>query len=174
LPEFDQIFRAYLDDNESKVRKFKHVKQMVKSLKDTIKNDKERLKIKQMLNDSDLNYNYRKKEMPLFESVSKMDADVIIEKYVILSHLITHDLRFYLEVGENPFKITIFKDVLAQKYPDTQSLRKKFMEINEKFKPVLHKVQNYFIKKIKDDDVGGRPDYLSSKILAFFLSKKYG
>ena len=148
---------------------------MVKSLKDTIKNDKERIKIKQMLNDSDLNYNYRKKEMPLFEQIGKMDPDIILEKYVILSHLINHDIRFYLQMGINPFQKTIFRDILAKKYPDQQSLQAKFIEINEKYKPILHKIQNLFIRNIKDDNIGGRRNFLSSKfkLFLYFIKKNH-
>ena len=135
---------------------------MGKNLNDMIKNDKERIKIKKMLDESDLEFNYRKKEMPIFENLYRMDAETIIEKYVILSHIVTYDFKEYFASGTNPLEVTIFKDIIAKKFPNCESVFQKFNEINEKYKPALHKTQNYFIQRVKDHKSGGRTFYKSS------------
>jgi len=165
LPEFDQIFRTYLDGDHPinlqglKTKKFSSLKTMGRKLNETIKNDEERKRIKKMLEESDLEYNYRKREIPFFESVEKTDPEVIIEKYVIMTHLISYDFRNYLLNGINPFDITIFKDVIQKKFPNCESVLQKFLEINQKYKATLHKTQNFFVKKIKCHQDGGRLAY---------------
>lgn len=136
---------------------------MGKALNDAIKNDEERIKIQKMLNESDSKYNYRKKELPLFESLFKMEADEIIEKYVILNHLISNDVKFHLQNDSNPFKVSIFKDIISKKYPETDNILQKFNEINEKYRVILHKTQNFLISRIKNHDSGGRLVYKTSK-----------
>lgn len=135
---------------------------MGSTLNDAIKNDAERERIRKILKESDNKFNYRKKEMPLFESLNSIDPDTIIEKYVILTHLISYEFRAFLASGVNPFEITIFNDIVAKKYPNQQTILAKFNEINEKYKPALHKTQNFFIKRVKTHELGGR-DYVSSK-----------
>lgn len=134
---------------------------MGSTLNDAIKNDAERERIRKILKESDSKYNYKKKEKPLFESLSSIDPDIIIEKYVILTHLISYEFRAFLSSGVNPFEVTVFKEVVAKKYPNQQTILAKFNEINEKYKSALHKTQNLFIKRIKTHELGGR-NYVSS------------
>lgn len=175
MPEFDEIFRCYLDEKTvSTDQKKKFLKKKGKMMEEAMKNDAERLKIKKILRESDHKFNYKRREQSIFEALNDCDPDKIIEKYVILSHLVSYEPKAYLTYGVNPFDKTIFKEIIRKKYPNHEELCKKFFEINEKYKAVLHKTQNLLIKRIKNHESGGRIFFNTStfELTIFFHTNK--
>jgi hypothetical protein len=130
---------------------------------DSIRNDEERLRIKNMIDSSESAFNFKKKEEQLYKNIRNLNADEVIEKYVILSHLISYEYRYYLHYGVNPFESTIFSQLISEKYGSRDKILQKFDEINSKYKTELHKLQNYTIKQLRSYEKGGRNSLISIK-----------
>lgn len=147
----------------NKEKKFRWLKRTSTKLFDSIKNDEERLRIKKMIDSSESSFNFKKKEEPLYKNIKNLNADEILEKYVILSHLISYEYRYYLHYGVNPFESTIFNQLISDKYGSRDQIIQKFDAINMKYKSELHKLQNHTIKQLRNYEKGGRNFLISIK-----------
>ena len=146
-----------------KEKKFRWLKRTSTKLFDSIKNDEERLRIKKIIDSSESSFNFKKKEESLYKNIKNLNADEILEKYVILSHLISYEYRYYLHYGVNPFESTIFNQLISEKYGSRDQILQKFDEINMKYKSELHKLQNHTIKQLRSYEKGGRNSLISIK-----------
>jgi len=138
LPEYDEIFRTYLkDENKSKSH--------TSNVEESWKNDADRDKIREILALSKSHFNFQK-ERDLYENIKHLNPREVMEKFVILNHMVDNEQRMYLMADQNPFSITIFAQ-LFKKYSQDE-LMSLYMDLNAKYSMEFHRFQNSEIKRI--------------------------
>jgi len=91
----------------------------------------------------------------LYENIGNLNPEEVMEKFVILNHLIDNEMRLFLIEGQNPFANTIFAELFKDLSHD--QLFGLYMSINMKYSMVLHDLQNSEINRITTyTDVAGR------------------
>lgn len=138
LPEYDEIFRTYLKDgNKPKIQ--------TSNVEESWKNDADRDKIREILALSKSHFNFQK-EKDLYENIKHLNPREVMEKFVILNHMIDNEQRMYLMADQNPFSITIFAQLFETYSQD--ELMSLYMDLNVKYSMEFHKFQNSEIKRI--------------------------
>ncbi|KAL4437594.1 hypothetical protein ABPG74_017832 [Tetrahymena malaccensis] len=169
-PEWNQIFRAYVDNEKDQgffaAEKFtsKKYSRSFRNIKRYFKEDPDYDHIMKAAEKQSAKYDYYSKERPLFELIKEqqIDADEILEKYVIINHLLEKSTLFYLESGVNPFNTTIFHGLFKEKYGKgkeaVNQIIQKYEKFNSKYALELHKIQNFQIKRIGEYELEWRPN----------------
>jgi len=147
LPEINEIFRTYLR-TETKG------KDLSTTVDEAWKKDLDKDKIKEIIELSKNRFNFRKEKV-LYENIGNLNPEEVMEKFVILNHLIDNEMRLFLIEGQNPFANTIFAELFKDLSYD--QLFGLYMSINMKYSMVLHDLQNSEIDRITTyTDVAGR------------------
>jgi hypothetical protein len=119
-------------------------------IEETWKNDPDIGKIREVALESKKKFDYSD-EVPLYESIPKLSRDEILEKYIILNHLIENKDRMYIRHGINPFTPTIFKEHFdGMTGEDLEQLYRKY---NQKYSLELHRMQNREIRRLSSWDL---------------------
>ncbi len=114
-------------------------------LKEAWKEDGDAQKIKEYVELSRKKFDFSNEKI-LFEHISELDVNEILEKYVILNHLIDNKERLFLQHGQNPFKRTIFSKLFE--HYSTSEIWQKFIKLNQEYSLALHKLQNSEVKRV--------------------------
>lgn len=153
MPDFDQIFRTYTSQEPQK--------SLEEMIKEVWKKDADAQKIKEYVEESKKKFDFSN-EKTLYENIPHFKAEEVLEKYVILNHLIDNKERLFLQNGQNPFKRSIFSK-LFERY-STDQLLEKFMRLNREYALALHEFQNEEIKRVSVyDQMQGRKKIISCK-----------
>lgn len=122
LPQIDRIYRTYLTPLQKETL----------SPKKTFVKPKNRIALNNAYKVHP-DYDYAQKDMEAYQGLAKMDADEIIEKYVILNILVSNEFRGYLQHNQNPFEMSIYSQVIGGRYKSVQEVRDKYEEINSSY-----------------------------------------
>lgn len=140
------MFRSYLlsdDTLRAERARFEH---LVKTLNDLRQEDQPRLTA-QSFEELMLPpfHNYCK---GLFGHLKPDDADEILEKYVILSFLVSGNFLHHLHGGVDYFGHTIFADAIRHKYPTVEAVTARCMELRAKYQVYFNEIHNREIDRI--------------------------
>lgn len=116
MPEFDEIYRGYIDKEGDKeffnLKKYSSRKYLntFKNIRKFFSKDEDQEEILNLAEKQKQKYDFYEKERDQFLNIKegKANAEEILEKYVILNHLIGKETQLYLQENINPFQVTIY------------------------------------------------------------------
>ena len=121
LPEYDEVYRSFLKDERDNKTMEEHKRARKMKVVKTYGMDTVELeKIEQEARLKSTLYSFIAGDKKCYEDLlarGPEKADEIIEKYAILSFLVSNKERLYMMAGQNPLEFIIFNDLVSAAYP---------------------------------------------------------
>ena len=103
LPDYDKVYRPFLFNELPTVGK-------EEAIREILSRDKEADKIEELYEQSKRRFNFER-EKELYEKRNELDPGEVLERYALLTYLVSREARNFLFLGNNPFKGTIFSQL---------------------------------------------------------------